>query len=107
MTSLSNDKILLNVLEGLLADNIEPQQPTDLQFRQSLGESSNSQLKSNTDGNKKERMEGKFVSKNVLNLSNRVLTESEIRVLDKGLNFIPTPDRKNLLVTRLKKILNV
>ena len=92
-TSLSNDKTLLNVLEGLLADNIEPQQPIDLQFRQSLGESSNSQLKSNTNGNKKERMEGKFVSKNVLNLSNRVLTESEIRVLDKGLNFVPTPEK--------------
>ena len=36
-------------------------------------------------------MEGEFVSKNILNLSNRVLTENEIRVLDKGLNFIPTP----------------
>ena len=38
-------------------------------------------------------MEGNFVSKNVLNLSNRVLTESEIRVLDKGLNFVPTPEK--------------
>ena len=38
-------------------------------------------------------MEGKFVSKNVLNLSNRVLTESEIRVLDKGLNFVPKPEK--------------
>ena len=67
-TSLSNDKALLNILEGLLADNIEPQQPTDLQFRQSLGENSNSQLKGNTTRDKKDRMEGKFVSKNVLNL---------------------------------------
>ena len=77
----------------MLADNIEPQQPIDLHFCQSLCESSNSQLKSNTNGNKKERMEGKFVSKNVLNLSNRVLTESEIKILDKGLNFIPTPEK--------------
>ena len=69
-TSLSNDKTLLNILEGLLADNIEQQQPINLQFSQSLGESSNSQLKSCTNGNMKERMEGKFVSKNVLNLSN-------------------------------------
>ena len=38
-------------------------------------------------------MEGKFVFKNVLNLSNRVLTENEIRVLDKGLNFVPTPEK--------------
>ena len=31
--------------------------------------------------------------KNVLNLSNRVLTESEIRVLDKGVNFVATPEK--------------
>ena len=30
------------LLEGLSADNIEPQQPIDLQFRQSLSESGNS-----------------------------------------------------------------
>ena len=36
-TYLSNDKTLLNILEGLLADNIEPQQPIDLQFCHSLG----------------------------------------------------------------------
>ena len=42
-TSLSNNKTLLNMLlEGLSADNIEPQQPIDLQFRQSLSESGNS-----------------------------------------------------------------
>ena len=73
-TSLSNDKTLLNILEGLLADNIEPQQPINLQFSQSLSERSNSQLKSSTNGKRKDRMEGKFVSKNVLNLSNGVLT---------------------------------
>ena len=38
-------------------------------------------------------MEGNLVSKNVLNLSNRVLTDSEIRVLHKGLNFVPTPEK--------------
>ena len=38
-------------------------------------------------------MEGMFVSKNVLNLSNRVLEENEIRVLDKGLSFVPTPEK--------------
>ena len=85
---------LLNILEGLLADNIE-QQPIDLQFCQSVGESSNSQLKSNPNGNKKERMKEKFVSKNVFNLSNRVLTKSEISVLDKGLNFVQTPEKRD------------
>ena len=38
-------------------------------------------------------MEAKFVSKIFLNLSHRVLTASEIRVSDKGLNFVPTPGK--------------
>ena len=38
-------------------------------------------------------MEGNFVSKNVLNLSNQVLAENEIRVLAKGLSFVPTPEK--------------
>ena len=38
-------------------------------------------------------MEGKYVPKNVLKLSNRVLTENEIRVLDKGLNVVPTAEK--------------
>ena len=29
-TTLNNDETLLNILEGLLANNIEPQQPMDL-----------------------------------------------------------------------------
>ena len=31
--------------------------------------------------------------RNALNLLSRVLTENEIRVLDKGLNFVPTPEK--------------
>ena len=42
-------------------------------------------------------MEGKFVSQNVFNLSDRVLTENEIKVLDKGLNFVPTPEKLDRL----------
>ena len=38
-------------------------------------------------------MEGKFFSKNVMNFSNLVLIENEIRVLDKGLSFVPTPEK--------------
>ena len=38
-------------------------------------------------------MEGKFVSQNVFDLSDRILTENEIKVLDKGLNFVPTPEK--------------
>ena len=43
------------------------------------------------------RMEGKFLSQNVFNLSDRVLTENEIKVLDKGLNFVPTPEKSDRL----------
>ena len=38
-------------------------------------------------------MEGKFVSDNVFNLSKRVLTEVELKLLSKGLTFIPTPEK--------------
>ena len=43
-------------------------------------------LKNNT-------LEGKFVSKNVTNLSQRQLKKSEILLLSEGLKFVPTPNR--------------
>ena len=42
---------------------------------------------------KDNRLEGEFVSKNVINLSQRQLTKSEILLLSKGLKFVPTPNR--------------
>ena len=36
------------------------------------------------------RLQGNFVSKNVVNLSRRNLTDSKISLLSKGLNFVPT-----------------
>ena len=39
------------------------------------------------------RLEGKFVSKNVINLSQRQLTKSEILLLSKGLKFVLTLNR--------------
>ena len=36
------------------------------------------------------RLQGNFVGKNVVNLSRRNLTGSEISLLSKGLNFVPT-----------------
>ena len=45
-----------------------------------------------------------FVSENVVNLSNRVLTPDEIQVLSRGLNFRPTP--KNIDKFQLKKDLD-
>ena len=45
-----------------------------------------------------------FVSENVVNLSNRVLTSDEVQLLSRGLNFCPTP--KNIDRFQLKKDLN-
>ena len=42
---------------------------------------------------KGERLEGKFVSSNVINLSRRDLSEAEISLLSKGLKFVPTADK--------------
>ena len=41
------------------------------------------------------RLQGNFVSKNVVNLSRRNLTDSEISLLSKGPNFIPTSNTKD------------
>ena len=45
---------------------------------------------------KDDRLIGKFVSPNVVNLSQRNLTETEISLLSKGLNFVPTPKEVNI-----------
>ena len=41
------------------------------------------------------RIKGKFVSKNVVNLSKRQLTKVEILLLSKGLKFAPTSNQIN------------
>ena len=40
-----------------------------------------------------ERLKGKFVSDNVINLSRRSLSEAEISLLSKGLKFVPTANK--------------
>ena len=40
-------------------------------------------------------MKGYFCSQTVFNFSRKVLTETEIRILGKGLGFAPTPTRIN------------
>ena len=42
---------------------------------------------------KGERLEGKFVSSNVINLSRRNLSQAEICLLSKGLKFVPTANK--------------
>ena len=41
------------------------------------------------------RLEGKFISKNVINLSRRNLSSAEISLLSKGLTFVPTANKIN------------
>ena len=42
---------------------------------------------------KDNRLEGKFVSKNVISSWQRQLTKSEVLLLSKGLKFVPTPNK--------------
>ena len=42
---------------------------------------------------KRERLEGKFVSSNVINLSRRNLSEAEISLLHESLKFVPTVNK--------------
>ena len=43
----------------------------------------------------KERLKGYFYSDTVFNLSNKVLSQTEINVLEKGLEFVPTANMIN------------
>ena len=61
---------------------------------------------SNVQGNEAEmcerRLKGKSVSKNVINFSKRNLTENEIYLLSKGLNFIPTCTKVDVAKLKLE-----
>ena len=96
--TLSKDTTLLNILKSLFADNIEEKQPIHLEAWQSIGESSNNNsAENNAETPNSKRMEGKFVSQNVFKLSDHLLTENEIKFLDKGLNFVSTPEKLDRL----------
>ena len=38
-------------------------------------------------------MRGKFISDNVFNLSTKTFSEAEIKLLSRGLGFVPTPEK--------------
>ena len=40
-----------------------------------------------------EQLRGKFISDNVYNLSKRTFSEAEIKLLSRGLGFVPTPEK--------------
>ena len=45
------------------------------------------------EGNEQCRVAGNFVSDTVFNLSNKVLSDTEIRVFEKGLDFAPIQNK--------------
>ena len=91
--TISNDTTILNILENLLAYNIELNKLLDVTSRQTHGENTNQNLVESTVEEDKRRLSGKCVLKNVFNLSHRALTDSEIRVLYKELNFVRIPEK--------------
>ena len=72
-----------NVTESDLSENL-------------LGEESNDLFTLNG------RIKGKFVSKNVVNLSKRKLTKAEVSLLSKGLKFVPTSNHINKAKLKMK-----
>ena len=72
---------------------------------ESEGEEENSEGNNGSTQPNVDRIEGKFVSKNVVNLSKRVLSTAEISLLSKGLKFIPTPNSIN--IAKIKENLEV
>ena len=83
--------LLLDILEDPFADNTKAKQPIDLLARQSIQESTDENIAENVPETTDQRLNGKFVSKNVFNLSHRALTEHETSLLDKEWNFVPMP----------------
>ena len=60
-----------------------------------LGRQLDNHQDSNTASLNKARLEGKSVSKNIINLSRRNLSRSEISLLSKGLKFVPSANKIN------------
>ena len=77
----------------------------NISVEESEGEEENSEGNNGSTQPNVDRIEGKFVSKNVVNLSKRVLSTAEISLLSKGLKFIPTPNSIN--IAKIKENLEV
>ena len=82
--TLNNDKtLLLDISEDLFVENTKVKQSIELFARQSIEESIDESIVDNVSETPDQRLNRKFVSKNVFNLSHYVLTGHEISVLDK------------------------
>ena len=80
---------LAKILASLMEDDIPPANPNTI--TQTDGEHSNA---CNTDP-ATGRIEGKFVSENVFNLSSRNIVKVEIKVFKKEFGVVPTPGKIN------------
>ena len=89
----SNDKTFLDIL----ADDAKAKQPIDLLVRQSIEETTTESIVEHIPETPDQELDGKFVSKNVFNLSHQALTSDKFSVLDKRLNFVPTPWKLDFL----------
>ena len=83
------DKSFDNNIRCGIPDGMSPQRDLELPSNKlcDAGNVEHPTLMVNDDS----RLEGKFVADNIVNLSNKILSEDEISVLSKGLKFCPTP----------------
>ena len=80
----NNEREVVNSRWDFVSGELSEDNSNDSEVAQEIDDN-RAQLKDN-------RLEAKFVSKNVINLSQRQLTKSEISLLSKGLKFVPTPN---------------
>ena len=81
----NNEKEVVNSAWDFVSGELSEDNSNDSEVLQEIDDNS-AKLKDN-------RLKGKFVSKNVINISHRPLTKSEISLLSKGLKFVSTPNR--------------
>ena len=81
----NNERELVNSPWDFVSGELSEENSNDSEVAQEIDDNK-TKLKDN-------RLEGKFVSKNVINLSQRQFTKSEISLLSKGPKFVPTPNR--------------
>ena len=81
----NNEKEEINSASDLISGELSEDSINNSEVAQEIDDN-RAKLKDN-------RLEEKFVSKDVINLSQRQLTKSEISLLSKGLKFLPTPNR--------------
>ena len=83
----NNEKVGINSACDFVSGELSEDNINDSEVAQVIDDN-RAKLKDN-------RLEGTFSSKNVINLSQRQLTKSEISLFSKGLKSVPTPNRIN------------